>query len=299
MSKVIAIGNFDGVHRGHQAILGAARRMAGDSGTVVALTFWPHPVTVLQPDTPLPLLCDIEDRVSLLRSYGADEVSIVEFTRAVAAWSPVEFIEKILGPLGPTAVVVGENFRFGAGAKADGRQMAALVGEDFGVCVLPMLCDGGPVSSSRIRAAIAAGDPRLAGQMLGRWFRYSGIVMLGDQRGRTLGFPTANLAVPPTKACVADGVYAGYLSHGGARWPAAISVGTNPTFDGLVRRVEAHGIDAPDLKLYGDKVGVDFVAHLRGQTRFDSREALVAQMRADVAAVRAAVADADMTLGTH
>jgi riboflavin kinase/FMN adenylyltransferase len=123
--------------------------------------------------------------------------------------------------------------------------------------------------------------------MLGRYFRYSGVVMLGDQRGRELGFPTANLAVGDELACPADAVYAGYLHHDGSRWPAAVSVGANPTFAGSRRHVEAYAIGRDDLRLYGERVGVDFVARLRGQTRFDSREALIKQMDADVAACRA------------
>ena len=285
MSKVVAIGSFDGVHRGHEAILTTARRIAGD-GEVVALTFWPHPMAVLHPDRSPALLCELPDRVALLRAAGADEVSIVEFTPAVASWTPAEFIARVLEPLAATAVVVGQNFRFGAGAKADGNVMRELAGGRLDVTVLPMLRDSGPVSSSRIRAALEAGDPKLAAKMLGRPFRYSGVVILGDQRGRQLGFPTANLAVAPDKACVADAVYAGYLNLGDTRWPAAISVGTNPTFDGRLRHVEAYAIGRTDLKLYGERVGVDFVARLRGQARFESKAELIAQMEADVAATR-------------
>ena len=294
MNKVIAVGNFDGVHRGHQAILGMARQIAGD-GAVVALTFWPHPISVLRTKaTPL-LICDIADRVELLHQAGADDVSIVEFTEVVGSWSPEQFVEKVLWPLRPSAVVVGQNFRFGAGATADGDQMRRLAQGRFDVNVLPMLCDsgdGGPVSSSRVRAAVADGDPEQAGQMLGRWFRYSGLVMLGDQRGRTLGFPTANLAVQPGYACLADGVYAGYLVHGATRYPAAISVGSNPTFEGSARHVEAHAIGRDDLRLYGERIGVDFVARLRGQMRFDSREALIDQMTTDVASTERILGDA-------
>jgi len=289
--KVIAIGNFDGVHRGHQAILNAARELAGPTGTVVAVTFWPHPLAVLHPRKAPVLLCEIEDRVSLLKAAGADEVSIVEFTTTLGSWTPAQFVEKVLLSLNPTAVVVGQNFRFGAGATADGHTMQELAEGRFEVRVLPMLCDSGPVSSSRIRAALSDANPQLAAQMLGRWFRYSGIVVLGDQRGRTLGFPTANLTVPAKHACPSDGVYAGYLSSGDEIWPAAISVGTNPTFDGVQRRVEAYALDRTDLKLYGARVGVDFVACLRGQMRFTSIEELIAQMTLDVARTREVLKD--------
>ena len=286
MTKIVAIGNFDGVHRGHQAILSAARTLAGAEGTVVALTFWPHPLSVIKPDKAPALLCDITDRVSLLHAAGADDVSIVEFTPTVAGWSPSQFIDRVLVPLAPDAVVVGENFRFGAGAKAGGEQMRDLAQGRFEVSVLPMFCDDKPLSSSRARQAIAAGDARVAAHILGRWFRFSGLVVLGDQRGRTLGFPTANLTVAPAYACVADGVYAGYLVHGDNHWPAAVSVGSNPTFDGLQRRVEAYALDQTGLRLYGERIGVDFVERLRLQQRFDSKEELIDQMHADVAAIR-------------
>jgi len=286
MTKVVAIGNFDGVHLGHQAILTTARKLAGPSGTVVAVTFWPHPVSVLTPKKAPALLCEIEDRVSLLKRFGADEVSIVEFTRTLGSWTPDQFVERVLCPLEPTTVVVGQNFRFGRGASADADTMRELARGRFDVCVLDMLCDGGPVSSSRIRTALAEGDPGLAAAMLGRWFRYSGIVVLGDQRGRTLGFPTANLTVPPLHACPSDGVYAGYLTCGPDTWPAAISVGTNPTFDGAQRRVEANALDRTDLRLYGERVGVDFVARLRDQVHFASKEDLIGQLGVDVEQTR-------------
>ena len=283
MNKVVAIGNFDGVHLGHQAILTTARKLAGPAGTVVAVTFWPHPVSVLTPKKAPALLCEIEDRVTLLKHFGADEVSIVEFTKTLGSWTPEQFVERVVCPLEPTAVVVGQNFRFGHGARADASTLGELAGGRFEVCVLDMFCDGGPVSSSRIRAALDDGDPELAAEMLGRPFRYSGIVVLGDQRGRTLGFPTANLAVPPQHACPSDGVYAGYLTCWNHTWPAAISVGTNPTFDGVGRRVEANALDRTDLKLYGERVGVDFVAKLRDQVHFASKEELTDQLRHDVA----------------
>jgi len=286
MNKVIAIGNFDGVHLGHQAILTTARKLAGPTGAVIAVTFWPHPISVLQPKKAPALLCDIEDRVGLLKRFGADEVSIVEFTKTLGSWTPDQFVERVVCPLEPTAVVVGQNFRFGRGAIADAATMRELAKGRFEVCVLDMLCDGGPVSSSRIRAALADGDPGLAATMLGRWFRYSGIVVLGDQRGRTLGFPTANLTVPPLHACPSDGVYAGYLTCGSDTWPAAISVGTNPTFDGVQRRVEANALDRADLKLYGERIGVDFVARLRDQIHFGSKEELVGQLARDVETTR-------------
>ena len=290
MSKVLAIGNFDGVHRGHRAILDAAREIA-KTGQVTAVTFWPHPTSILRPNQTPALLCRISERVSLLKAAGADEVSIVEFTSTLAATSPEEFVDSVLCSLNPTSVVVGQNFRFGAGAKADGYQMRAIAQGRFDVTVLPLLADEGRVSSSRIRTALVRGQVESAANMLGRWFRYRGIVVLGDQRGRSLGFPTANVMIPTEYACPADGVYAGYLSCGGTTWPAAISVGTNPTFDGSQRHVEAYALDRADLNLYGETVGVDFVARLRGQMKFASKKDLVHQMRMDVVSTREALKD--------
>ncbi|MDR0849000.1 MAG: riboflavin biosynthesis protein RibF [Propionibacteriaceae bacterium] len=279
--RAIAIGNFDGVHRGHRAIIDAARGMAGEDGTVIAVTFWPHPIAVLHADKAPALLTGITDRIRLLHDAGADDVSIVEFTSEVSAWDALTFIERVITPLSPDAIVVGENFRFARGAGADGRDLAELSGVP--VQVLSMLMDDGPVSSSRVRDAVTDGDIALATRLLGRPFRYSGLVILGDQRGRTLGFPTANMSVPSTFACPADGVYAGWLNQGDdQRWPAAISVGTNPTFSGVQRRVESYAINETDLKLYGVRVGVDFVARLRGQLTFASKEDLIAQMTRDV-----------------
>ncbi|MDR1078797.1 MAG: riboflavin biosynthesis protein RibF, partial [Propionibacteriaceae bacterium] len=282
----------DGVHRGHQAILAAAGS-AAQGRPVVAVTFWPHPVAVLRPGEAPALLTDLPDRIALLKAAGADQVRVVEFTPQVSAWSPRQFIAAVLTPLTPKVVVVGQNFRFGHQAAADGASLADLSRGQFDVVVLPLLSDSVPLSSSRVRQALLEGDPVTAAAILGRWFRYAGIVVLGDQRGRQLGFPTANLTVPPGFACPADGVYAGWLTTPDqTRRPAAISVGVNPTFDGIQRRVEAHVLAGTDLDLYGLKVEVDFVARLRGQVRFQSRDQLIERMGQDVAATEPALAAA-------
>jgi riboflavin kinase/FMN adenylyltransferase len=288
--SVIAIGNFDGVHRGHQAILQAARDAAAGR-PVVAVTFWPHPIAILRTGQAPALLTELPDRINLLKQAGADQVRVVEFTRQIATWSAQHFIESVLVPLNPRVVVVGQNFRFGHEATADGHTMAELSGGAFTVAVQPMLSDVAPLSSSRIRLALYDGDPARAAWMLGRWFRFSGIVIQGDQRGRLLGFPTANLTVPSSNACPQDGVYAGYLNApdgagGERRWPAAISVGSNPTFDGLQRRVEAHALDQSDLDLYGVRVGVEFVDRIRSVRRFADRYALIGQLKQDMAATK-------------
>lgn len=286
---VVAIGNFDGVHLGHRQVLAAARALRPEA-PLVAVTFWPHPMFVLRPDSAPELLCDLPERIDLLRHAGADEVRVVEFSRRVADWSPQEFVDHVLSPLHPVAVVVGENFRFGRGALGTVDTLRELGAGTFDVVALPLVSDVSALSSSRVRRSLDDGDVVAAARVLGRPFRYTGIVVMGDQRGRTLGYPTANLTVPAGHACPADGVYAGWLSclEDAAAEPmaAAISVGTNPTFDGVERRVETYVLDRTDLELYGCRIGVDFITRLRGQVKFDSLEDLIVQMDADVVAAR-------------
>ena len=286
---VVAIGNFDGVHLGHREVLAAARATR-PGAPLVAVTFWPHPMVVLRPDAAPELLCDLAERIDLLRHAGADEVRVVEFTRRVADWSPQEFVEHVLAPLHPATVVVGENFRFGRRALGTVDTLRELGAGTFEVVVLPLVSDVAALSSSRVRHSLAVGDVEAAAGVLGRPFRYTGIVVMGDQRGRTLGYPTANLTVPEGHACPADGVYAGWLTclekADAEPMPAAISVGTNPTFDGVERRVETYVLDVEDLELYGCRIGVDFITRLRGQVKFDSMDDLIVQMDADVAAAR-------------
>ena len=287
---VVAIGNFDGVHLGHREVLAAARATR-PGAPLVAVTFWPHPMVVLRPDAAPELLCDLAERIDLLRHAGADEVRVVEFTRRVADWSPQEFVEHVLAPLHPAKVVVGENFRFGRGALGTVNTLRELGAGTFEVVVLPLVSDVAALSSTRVRHSLAVGDVEAAAGVLGRPFRYTGIVVMGDQRGRTLGYPTANLTVPEGHACPADGVYAGWLTclekADAEPMPAAISVGTNPTFDGVERRVETYVLDRTDLELYGCRIGVDFITRLRGQVKFDSLDDLIVQMDADVAAAHA------------
>ncbi len=289
--SVVVIGNFDGVHAGHRQLMARAQAEAPQL-PLVAVTFWPHPVAVLRPDRAPQLLCSLPERIQLLREAGARDVRVVEFTPRTAAWSPEHFVEFTLLPLRPKVVVAGENFRFGRGATGTGQMLRELAAGRFQVISLPLVKDQEILSSSRVRDALEAGDVQQAAQVLGRPYRFSGIVVLGDQRGATIGFPTANLTVPPDRACPRDGVYAGWLTRldTGQRYPAAISVGTNPTFDGAQRRVETYVLDHDDLELYGVEVGIDFVERLRGQIRFDSVEALVEQMTNDVAQTRQVLA---------
>lgn len=283
------IGTFDGVHLGHQAVLRRAREL--EPGPLTAVTFWPHPLSVVAPERAPRLLCDLHARISLLKEAGATEVRVVRFRPEVSRWSPEEFISRIIDPLQPRRVVVGDNFRFGHGASGDVGTLRGLAAGRFEVTHLELKqVNRATTSSTLIREALAEGDVRRAAQHLGRDFRFSGVVVLGDQRGRELGFPTANLIVPDELAVPADAVYVGYLTRldqpDAGRLPAAISVGSNPTFGGRERRVEVHVLDRTDLELYGAEVAVDFVARLRGQIKYSHTEALIEQMRADVAQSR-------------
>jgi riboflavin kinase / FMN adenylyltransferase len=293
---VVTIGNFDGVHRGHQEVLAQAKARATALGglPVVALTFDPHPVSVLRPDRAPAMLSSAEERAELLTRYGADAVLILPFDKEVSSWPPEEFIDRVLvGTLHAKAIVVGENFRFGH--KAAGHVdtlVAAGAQAGFVVEGLSLAGDAQPWSSTYIRERIAEGDVEAAAEALGRPLRVTGVVVEGDKRGRELGYPTANIPAEPGAAVPLDGVYAGLLTvlepaPGAPAYdeplPAAISVGSNPTFDGVDRRVESYVLDRDDLELYGARIAVDFVARLRGsQIRFDTIDELLVQMKADV-----------------
>lgn len=285
---VVVIGNFDGVHLGHRHVLRRAREIADERGLqVVAVTFDPHPMAVLRPEHAPTTLTTLEVRADLLGDAGADAVLAVPFDREVAAWSPEDFVERILvGTLHAVAVVVGANFRFGNRAAGDVATLREAGGRhDFAVEGIPL--DGGPQvwSSTYVRMSLAAGDVAGAAEALGRPYSVRGVVVQGDQRGRELGFPTANVPTPAMTAVPPDGVYAGWLRRldTGEVFPAAISVGTNPTFDGVRdRRVESYVLDRTDLELYGVEVEVSFVERLRGMVAFGSVEALIEQMKDDV-----------------
>ena len=293
---VVVIGNFDGVHLGHRRVVSRARAIADERGLpVVAVTFDPHPMAVLRPDHAPTTLTSIDERAALLGQAGADAVLALPFTREVAGWSPEEFVDRILVELlHAAAVVVGANFRFGHRAAGDVALLTeAGLARDFTTVGIPL--DGGPMvwSSTYVRTCLAAGDVAGAAEALGRPVTVRGVVRRGDQRGRQLGFPTANVPTGgpggQSAATPADGVYAGWLRRldTGARYPAAISVGTNPTFDGhRERRVESYVLDREDLELYDVEVEVEFVERLRGMVRFESVEELVAQMKDDVARAR-------------
>jgi riboflavin kinase/FMN adenylyltransferase len=290
--SVVTLGNFDGVHRGHRAVLSAVVEQArARDAHAVAVTFDPHPVAVLHPEkapqtiTPLPL------RLELLAATGLDGVLVMEFTRGLAAWTPEHFVEEVfVRALGASAVVVGEDTRFGVRNSGDVSTLRELGGRHgFDVVVLKDLGGDTRWSSSTVRRLVMEGDVSGAAEILGRPHRVSGTVVHGDHRGRELGYPTANLSQDASGLVPADGVYAGWLlrtdlpeADPDRTMPAAISIGTNPTFDGHQRRVEAYALDRTDLELYGENVSVELVERLRPTEKFDSVEALLEQMERDV-----------------
>ncbi len=288
--SVVTIGNFDGVHRGHVAVLERVVRAARRRGAAaVAVTFDPHPLHVLVPERAPGLLTGLDHRLELMAACGLDAVLVLPFTRELAGWSPGRFVADVfVRALGAVEVVVGHDVRFGRGNSGDLTALREL-GErhGFAVTALDDLGDDGAPprwSSTAVREALAAGDVERAASVLGHPHRVSATVVHGDHRGRELGYPTANLSAEDVEGLVpADGVYAGWLHRpSGERLPAAVSVGTNPTFDGVERRVEAHCVDSTGLDLYGERVAVDFLHHLRSTRRFDGAGALVEQMARDV-----------------
>jgi riboflavin kinase/FMN adenylyltransferase len=309
--SVVTIGNFDGVHRGHQAVLGEVVAAARRRGMLsVAVTFEPHPVAVLFPERAPAVLTPLEDKIDLLAATGLDAVLVLEFTPEFARWSPERFVKEVfVDALRAQLVVVGRDTRFGhrnSGDVGTLRELGADLGfevEVVGEVVGDFLgragvsdaegSEGRRWSSSWVRELLADGDVATVGRILGRPHHVSGVVVHGDHRGRELGYPTANLDQAAVGHVPADGVYAGRLLRPelprgapDADLPAAISVGTNPTFDGRRRRVEAYVLDRDDLALYGERVVLEFVERLRPTLRFEAVDALVTQMAEDVARSR-------------
>jgi riboflavin kinase/FMN adenylyltransferase len=289
---VVTIGVFDGVHRGHQAIIGHTVKRARDLGLQsVVITFDPHPSEVVRPGSHPAVLTEPVRKAELIEQLGVDALCVIPFTPEFSRLSPDNFVHDVLvQALHAAAVVVGDNFRFGHKAAGDVTLLERL-GRSFGFTVeeAPLVSDDGLVfSSTYIRSCVDAGDVRAAAAALGRPHRLAGVVVRGDQRGREIGFPTANLMVHRYAAVPADGVYAAWLIRGGdhaGRWPASVSIGTNPTFSGRERRVEAYVLDfAGDL--YGERVSLDFVGHLREMRTYERIEPLVAQIRDDVEQTR-------------
>ncbi|MDO5498599.1 MAG: bifunctional riboflavin kinase/FAD synthetase [Propionibacteriaceae bacterium] len=290
-SSVVVIGNFDGVHKGHQEVLRTARELE-PGARLVAVTFWPHPMSVVRPGSEPLLLCDLEERIDLMRAAGAEIVEVISFDRELMALTPEEFLESYIRPLNPVRVVVGENFRFGHRAAGNVDTLRAWGAGRFEVTGLELLLtEHETTSSSEIRRLLGEGKVADAARHLGRPFRFTGTVVVGHQRGKEFGFPTANLPVPHGFAAPGEGVYAGWMrvaeTEDAPVWPAAISVGRNPTFDDVPAvGVEAHALDHQDLELYGTTIHVDFVERLRGNVRFEGIPQLIEQIAADVEQTR-------------
>jgi riboflavin kinase/FMN adenylyltransferase len=269
----VAVGEFDGVHLGHREVI---------AGSDTVLTFEPHPLQVVRPEAAPKLITSFEVKAELIAGLGVEELVVIPFDKQFAAQTPQEFIDQVLvDALRATRVSVGENFRFGHRAAGDPGALAA--DERFETRVVALVeLDGEIVSSSHIRALVQAGEVELADRMLGAPFQLRGEVVEGDRRGRTLGFPTANIVPDEALVCPGHGVYVA-RADGGC---AAVNVGVRPTFGtGRAVLVEAHLLDR-DVELYGHVLRVEFLNRLRGERRFDSVDALVEQMRRDVERTR-------------
>jgi riboflavin kinase/FMN adenylyltransferase len=287
---IVTVGNFDGVHRGHQALVASAVKGAREKGGVsVVLTFDPHPSRVLSPERAPAALMTVEQKAEVLEGLGVDKLALLPFTPEFSTKEPEDFAREVLGQaLGARRVLLGSNFRFGRGRRGDvplltrlGREIGFEVGS-----VEPLWHDGAPISSSRIREALARGAVGPAGEMLGRAFFVDGEVVRADGRGRTLGIPTANVALR-NEALLRPGVYAAFarILGEGNRNPAVVNLGRRPTFGGGETTLEAHLLDF-DADLYGKPLRLEFQEFLRDERRFDGPEALVRQIRDDIGAAR-------------
>ena len=281
MKKVLAIGIFDGVHAGHQQIIATAKLI----GEVKVITFDPHPTSVIVPERTPTQLVSLKDRITLLKKAGATSVEVIKFDKDFSVLTTDQFIENILiDRFAAEHVVVGENFNFGFKAQGTPKYLSEVGPKyDFGVSIVKLQEDkGSTISSSRIRNLIIDGQVEVANELLTRNFYLKGIVVHGEKRGREIGYPTANIGLTNLATIPADGVYAGWLSVGSQRWPAAISIGTNPTFPGVRgRQVEAYALDKTDLELYDLEATIEFGFRLRDTLKFDGLEPLLEQMKKD------------------
>lgn len=275
----VIIGIFDGVHKGHQAIISRALEQ---NNPVVALTFHPHPASVVSPERAPTELLSLSERVHQLMLNGVSSVAVIEFTEEFSKLTPEEFIDEVLlKELEAKALVIGSNFRFGVRASGDANYLKQKAG--IPVTALDLESElGNSVSSTRIREAIVGGNIEIARELLSRPHQLVGPVVHGEKRGRQIGYPTANVQVASNATVPSDGVYAGWLTVGVHRWPAAISIGTNPTFDGVRgRQVEAYALDEKDLDLYDKVAKVEFGWRLRDTIKFSGLDPLLAQMKID------------------
>lgn len=297
LDAVVTIGVFDGVHLGHQALVRQVLRRAEAMGAqAVCVTFSPHPEDVLRPESGIVHLAPLDERTAFLSALGVSEVVVFEFTRELSQLSPEEFIDLLLARFRLRELWIGTDFALGRN-RSGGPETLAAIGRQHGFTVHqfpPVEIEGETISSSRIRNALAEGHVDEAARLLGRPYRISGKVVVGDRRGRTLGYPTANLSLTERLAVPADGIYAVWARVAGedVSRPGAASIGVRPTFGGGRRQIEVFLIDY-DGDLYGRELIVDFVARLRGEEMFDSAEALIAQMNEDVRAARAVLGQED------
>jgi riboflavin kinase/FMN adenylyltransferase len=288
----VTIGNFDGAHRGHAALVAELHARAGAvSGPAVVVTFAPHPREVLHPGTTIPLLTTLENRADLLHTLGAEEVLFLRTNPELLGLGAAEFFAAVIqGRLRAKHLVEGPNFKFGHNREGNIDTLARLCqGAGVGLTTVPpVLVDGEAVSSSRIRRCLEAGDVARARELLGRCYRIRGTVVVGQRRGRTIGFPTANLVGVAT-VVPGEGVYAvRAVTSNGAVWPGAANLGPNPTFGEAVRKIEAHLIGFTG-DLYGQLLAVEFVARLRDVRPFGSAAALAEQLQRDVEQARGLV----------
>jgi riboflavin kinase/FMN adenylyltransferase len=290
-SLSIAIGVFDGVHIGHQALIHqTAARAKRQGGRALAATFDPLPIQALAPGAPPSALSDVDERVRLLHAAGADDVVVFHFTKEFSTLTADEFVRRLTGAGEVRQIFVGEDFQFGRDRGGDVRTLAAA-GSDHGFEVLvapPVTLDGEIVSSTRTRNALLAGDVVSAARLLGRPYSVTGTVVHGDKRGRALGFPTMNLSVPRHRLLPRDGIYAMWATVNGQRVAAAASLGIRPTFGGGDRVLEAYLLDWSG-DAYGDAVEAAFVKRLRDELRFSSAAELSDQIARDVAETRRAL----------
>lgn len=287
----LAIGVFDGVHLGHQELIRRLRAFAhARGGVAVACSFDPLPIQVLAPGAPPSALTDARERADLLGAAGADAVVLFRSEPALFSLGAQEFVDRLSQAGDVRRIVVGEDFRFGRDREGDVRALAGLCAPHrIDVEVVPPVASGEAViSSTRIRNLLLAGDVRGAAELLGRRYSVRGRIVHGDRRGRALGYPTINVATPPERLLPRDGIYATWVAVGGQERPAATSLGVRPTFGGGERRLEAFILDH-DADLYGEDVTVSFAARLRDELRFETPEALTAQIAKDVEATRQAL----------
>jgi len=287
---ILTIGAFDGVHRGHQHLIESAVRRARELGCQSAvLTFDPHPDLVIHPERDRLYLTSLEERAELIRRLGADLLIVMPFTREIMALSALDFMSRTCASVALCELWVGWDFALGRKREGDLARLRQI-GQQLGYTVQPVaafaLADGTPISSTRIRSALAAGDLESAAMLLGRPFAVQGPVAQGDRRGRTIGFPTANVDVGQLHVLPADGVYVCDAEVGGQHYGAVTNIGVRPTFDGTHRKVEAYLLDFAD-DIYGETLRLTLRQRLRGEQKFDGIAALVAQITTDIVAARA------------